>query len=285
MNHNPLFAPLWSRVILGILLAALYVPFAWMVIKALGGPVDWGLQWFQLVLENSVWMEALGRSLLVALIASSIATILGLGAAVSSYSRIRVWLELFSVVALVLPELVFALSLLSWFVTIKMQLSLMTVVISHVTFSLSFSYYLILSRFRQIDMTLLEVAEDLGATSWQTFTRVLLPLLAPSLGVSFVLCFLMSFDDFLISFFVSGAGSDTLPIKLYSSMKMGLSPQLHALATLMSVISSVGLYLVLSSSFVQQLFGSSAPQMTDSSLSEPKNVSQFENPLPETLPS
>lgn len=199
-------------------------------------------------------MSALGRSALVAVCASALSTLLGLGAAVASFSRLRPWLEIFSVVALVLPELVFALALLSWFVTLQFQLSLVTVVISHVTFSLSFSYFLILSRFRQIDVSLIEAAEDLGARPWQAFTRVLLPLLLPSMGVSFVLCFLLSFDDFLISFFVSGVGADTLPIKLYSAMKVGLSPELHALATLMSLVSGVALCFVLSSSFVQQMF-------------------------------
>lgn len=255
---NPFFAPRWTRAVIVAMLALLYVPFFWMVLRAFGGPTGWGLQWFEAVLSNQVWISALGRSALVAVCASALSTLLGLGAAVASFSRLRAWLEIFSVVALVLPELVFALALLSWFVTLQFQLSLVTVVISHVTFSLSFSYFLILSRFRQIDVSLIEAAEDLGAGSWQVFRRVLLPLLLPSLGVSFILCFLMSFDDFLISFFVSGVGSDTLPIKLYSSMKVGLSPELHALATLMSVLSGAALCFVLSSSFVQQLFRKTA---------------------------
>jgi spermidine/putrescine transport system permease protein len=251
--RNPLSAPKWTRAVIAAVLAALYIPFLWMLVRAFGGPTEWGLQWFEAVLQNSDWMQALGRSALVALAASAGATLLGLGAAVASKSRLGPWLEIFSVVALVLPELVFALSLLSWFVVLKLELSLMTVVLSHVTFSLSFSYFLILSRFRQIDPSLFEAARDLGASAWQTFRRVTFPLLMPSLGVSFLLCFLLSFDDFLISFFVSGAGSDTLPMKLYSSMKMGLSPQLHALATLMSLLSAAALYFVLSSSFVRSL--------------------------------
>ena len=98
----------------------------------------------------------------------------------------------------------------------------------------------------------------LGVWFMGVLAHLPLPLLLPSLGVSFILCFLMSFDDFLISFFVSGVGSDTLPIKLYSSMKVGLSPELHALATLMSVLSGAALCFVLSSSFVQQLFRKTA---------------------------
>lgn len=269
---NPLFAPAWTRVLLGLLLAALYVPFFWMVINAFGGPGDWGLQWFQGVLANDVWIEALGRSALVAVTASFLATFLGLGAAVASRSRLEKWLGLFSVAALVLPELVFALSLLTWFVRLGLELSLWTVVISHVTFSLSFSYYLILSRFRQIDASLFEAARDLGAGTWQTFRRVLFPLLLPATGVSFLLCFLLSFDDFLISFFVSGVGSDTLPIKLYASMKVGLSPQLHALATLMSGVSALALSAVLGSRFVQQFFHLSPPPAPEPSRNENRSA-------------
>ena len=250
---NPLAAPGWTRLTIKLVIIALYIPFIWMLVKAFGGPFNWGFQWFVQVIQNTVWMEALERSFMIAGVSSLIATAMGLGAAIASKSKMGRWLGLFSIVALVLPELVFALSLLSWFVTLQMQLSLLTIIISHITFSLSFSYFLVLSRFQQIDESLIEAASDLGASSWQTFKTVLLPLLVPSLGVSFLLCFLLSFDDFLISFFVSGPGYDTLPIKLYSSMKMGLSSQLHALATLMSIFSSLTLYLVLQTSFVQQM--------------------------------
>ncbi len=250
---NPLFAPRWTKYFLCLIFIFLYLPFAWMLVRSVGGPTEWGLQWYQQIFNNSAWMEALGRSCLIAILASLVATVLGLGAAVASRSRMAVILEAFSIVALVLPELVFALSLLIWFVALQMELSLITIMIAHVTFSLSFAYFLILSRFRQIDFSILEAAADLGATPWQTFIRVLLPLLFPAVGVSFLLCFILSFDDFLISFFVSGAGSDTLPIKLYSSMKTGLTPQLHALAALMSICSSAALYLGLHSSFIKQL--------------------------------
>lgn len=253
--RTPSSPPAWTRVIVVLVLIFLYVPFLWMLIRAFDGPSGWGFGWFAAVFDNRAWMEALGRSLLVAFAASAAATVLGLGAAVATPSRLGRWLSAFSVASLVLPELVFALSLLSWFVTLKLELGLATVILSHTTFSLSIAYFLILGRFRQIDPALLEAAADLGAGSLQVFVRVLLPLLAPSLGVSFALGFLLSFDDFLISFFVSGPASDTLPIKLYSSMKMGLTPSLHALAALMSGVSAAALFLILRSPQVRQVFG------------------------------
>jgi spermidine/putrescine transport system permease protein len=243
---NRLYAPFSARHLIWVLLLLLYLPFAWMIFSSVnlsgsGGAFDW----YEKVFANSSWMQAMGRSALVGIGASILATALGLGAVVASRGRMQKLLEFFSVVALILPELVFALSLLSWFVVLKFELSLWTVLIAHVTFSLSFSYFLILSRFRQIDRQLFEAAEDLGASAWQVLIRVQLPLLGPSLAVSALLCFLLSFDDFLISFFVIGVGSDTLPLTLYSSMKIGLSPELHALATVMAVVSSVVMYLVL----------------------------------------
>lgn len=252
---NRLYAPASARHLIWILLAALYLPFAWMILSSLhlsGGGVG-VFHWYERVFSNERWMDAMGRSFVIAVGTSSLATALGLGMVLSSRGRLQKVLELFSVLALILPELVFALSLLSWFVVLKFELSLWTVLIAHVTFSLSFSYFLILSRFRQIDRQIFEAAEDLGAGAWALFVRVQLPLLWPSLATSALLCLLLSFDDFLISFFVNGAGSDTLPLALYSSMKIGLSPELHALATVMSVVSSVVMYLVLKLSDLAKL--------------------------------
>lgn len=244
---NRLYAPASARHLIWILLAALYLPFAWMILSSLNFSADGAglFHWYGRVFSNERWMSAMGRSFAIAVGTSVLATALGLGMVISSRGRFQKVLELFSVLALILPELVFALSLLTWFVVLKFELSLWTVLIAHVTFSLSFSYFLILSRFRQIDRQIFEAAEDLGAGSLSLFTRVQLPLLWPSLATSGLLCFLLSFDDFLISFFVNGAGSDTLPLALYSSMKIGLSPELHALATVMSIVSSVVMYLVL----------------------------------------
>ena len=102
-----------------------------------------------------------------------------------------------------------------------------------------------------MDLSLIEAAQDLGASPFQAFWKVKLPLLGPTILSSFLVCFILSFDDFLISYFVNGVGSDTLPIKLYSAMKTGISPQLNALATIMALISG-GLLIAITRSNLRQ---------------------------------
>ena len=148
-------------------------------------------------------------------------------------------LEGLSYVSLVLPEIVFALALLSWFFLLSIPLGLTTVILAHVTFSISYVILTVGSRLAGFDPSLDDAARDLGASEVQILWKVTLPLLGPSMVASFLLSFLLSFDDFLITFFVNGVGSDTLPVKLYSYMKMGITPKLNALATLMWFLTAV----------------------------------------------
>jgi spermidine/putrescine transport system permease protein len=193
---------------------------------------------------------------LVAAISSLISTLFGAAAAIalqrSKFSAQKI-LELMSLISLVMPELIFALSLLSWFFIFKFQLSLATVIAAHVTFTLSFVLLTVSARLASLDRNIEQAAEDLGASPWQVLWRVIVPLLKPALGTAYILSFLLSFDDFLITFFTSGVGSDTLPIKLYSAMKLGHSPKLNALSSLMICFSVVVIALMLRSKAVKQM--------------------------------
>lgn len=230
-------APLWSFLILGMGFVALYVPLLVMATGAFWTPPEgWGIQAFEAVLANRYWMDALANSLWVGLISASGSTLLGGLAALAGPRR---FLALLLNLAMVLPEIVFALILLTWFAFLGFGLGLPTVVLSHITFSVSFSYLIIKGRLESLDPLLFEAASDLGAGAWVTLWRITLPMLRPALISSFFVAFLLSFDDFLISFFVNGVGTDTLPMKLYASMKMGMSAELNALATIMVVISAV----------------------------------------------
>jgi spermidine/putrescine transport system permease protein len=208
------------------------------------------------VLENPYWMDALIRSLWIAGAASILSTLLGLLAALALAGRKPGLLGGLISAAMVMPEIVFALTLLLWFSFLGLSLGLETLVLAHVTFSLSFAFWILRSRLEKLDPLLFEAAADLGASPSQSFFRVTLPLLIPSLGASVVLCFLLSFDDFLISFFVNGVGTDTLPIKLYSSMKTGMSNETNALAFLMSLLSGVGILALSRAKFLRGLLGS-----------------------------
>lgn len=246
-------SPVWARCLLWLSLALLYLPLVYMICGSFfdeGEGLNFTLRWYREIIEDYVLQEALGRSLMIAFCNGVVSTTFGTMAAVallkSEFLGKKV-LQGLSTMSLVMPELVFALSLLSWFFILKFELSFLTVLIAHVTFSLAFVILTVKSRLSSLDISIEDAAKDLGASEWTILFKVTLPLLKPALGTAFILVFLLSFDDFLITFFNSGAGSDTLPIKLYSAMRLGHTPKLNAMATLM-IVFSVGLILSISRS-------------------------------------
>lgn len=250
-------APAIARILLWLVLALLYVPILVMLAGSVlesGAPT---VKWFAQVFADVALGEALVNSLIVAVAASALATILGTMAALGihrSRSKWRLAVESLSVVSLIFPEIVFALSLLSWFFVLGLQLGLVTVVIAHVSFSLSYVMMTVSARLANMDVSLEDAARDLGASEGQVIRSILLPLLKPAIFGGFVLSFLLSFDDFLITYFVNGVGQDTLPIKLYSAMKMGVSPKLHALSSLMFLFTVAFLWILFKSQVLKALF-------------------------------
>lgn len=247
--------PTWVQFVFWIAIAALFLPLIVLLVSSLretsaDGTSQLTFRWYQDAISDPVLLPALGRSLIVALFSSVCATALGtLGALTLNRWKTRGYqvLAAMSALSLALPELVLALSLLSWFALIGLPLSLSTVVIGHITLSLPFASLVIAARMKVLSPKIDDAARDLGASEWQVFSKINLPLLKPALMTSFLLCFLLSFDDFLVAFFTTGAGSDTLPVTLYSLMKSGLTPKLHALASLTLIGSSVLCWLLLRS--------------------------------------
>lgn len=243
-RHRPR-PPRFVTVVLPTALIALYLPLLVMLIASFtdaqpGGPSSATLRWYQEVFQDPSLWEALSRSFLVAGGSSILSTVLGLlGAlALDKWSfRGRVLLRSLSGVSLMLPELVLALSLLSWFALFGISLTLWTVIAAHVTLTLPFVILVIGARLKGLDPAYDDAARDLGAKEWQVLTRVTLPLLFPAVVSGFLLAFLISFDDFLVTFYTNGAGEDTLPVRLYSMMKQGLSPKIQALSSIMLLVS------------------------------------------------
>lgn len=243
-RHRPR-PPGFVTVVLPLALLALYLPLLVMLIASFtdappDGPSSATLRWYQEVLEDPELWAALSRSFLVAGGSSLLSTTLGLlGAlALDKWSfRGRMVLRTLSGVSLMLPELVLALALLSWFALFGIGLTLWTVIAAHVTLTLPFVILIIGARLKGLDPAYDDAARDLGAKEWQVLTRVTLPLLFPAVASGFLLAFLISFDDFLVTFYTNGAGSDTLPVRLYSMMKQGLSPKIQALSSIMLVVS------------------------------------------------
>jgi spermidine/putrescine transport system permease protein len=138
----------------------------------------------------------------------------------------------------VLPEIVQGLSLLVWFVALRVTLGATSIVLAHITFSVSYVLLTVKSRLQTFDETLEEAARDLGASTWQTFRFVTFPLVAPAVLSGGLMAFTLSFDDFLITFFTAGPGSETLPVRIYSMIKFGVSPEIHALSTVLLVATA-----------------------------------------------
>lgn len=237
-------APKLAKAVFWLILVLLYLPIFVMLLGSVSDFKNdhWDLtvRWFIEVINDESLMGALKNSLTVGLTSSVISTFCGTAAAVGLYrssSRFHWVMEGLSMVSLIFPEIVFALSLLSWFFILKLELGLQTVVIAHVSFSLSYVLMTVNSRLVTLDPSLEDAARDLGASEWMILKTVILPLLRPAIIGGFILSFLLSFDDFLITYFVNGVGQDTLPVKLYTAMKMGVTPKLNALSSVMFLMT------------------------------------------------
>ena len=199
------------------------------------------LKWYiRLMDEPSIW-HALTNTLIIATVATLASMVLGTSAAFALHrfagSRIQKLHYSIIYTPLVLPEILMGLSLLLFFVQLKVRLGLTTIAIAHVTFCLSYVAMTVLARLQDFDFAIVEAAQDLGAGWWTTVWRVLLPMLAPGILAGGLLAFTLSIDDFVISFFVAGPGSTTLPIKIYSMIKYGAPPLINALSTLLLAVT------------------------------------------------
>ncbi len=212
-------------------------------------------------LPNVMVWDALRNSLVVAVVTTIIATILGTALAIA-LERFR-WpgrslIEALVFLPIIIPEITMAISLLVFFslgfqlienlTGIKLVLGVPTVIIGHITFSISFVVVTVRARLAELDPALEEAALDLGANEWQTLQKVTLPLIAPSIVSAALLAFTLSLDDFVITFFTNGVGGTTLPIFVHGMIKYSVTPAINAISTLMLLAS---LLLVVASSTMQ----------------------------------
>ncbi|MDP3851823.1 MAG: ABC transporter permease [Luteolibacter sp.] len=197
--------------------------------------------WYERLLQRDDLWTALMNSLQVAAIASIGAMILGTCAAFALHryrSRLQISHEILITMPLVLPEILMGMSLLLLFVSLGQQLSLVTVTIAHVTFCISYVTLVVQARLQDFDFQIVDAARDLGATRFQAFRKVVLPLLAPGILAGGLLAFTLSVDDFVVTFFVKGPGADTLPVVIYSMIKKSREfPVINALSTLLLLVT------------------------------------------------
>lgn len=208
--------------------------------------------WYGVLFNDSQMGSALRLSLWVAFWSTVISTILGtLAALAMERYRFRGKLTFDGVLYLpiIIPDIAMALSTLLFFVIIGITLSRYTILIAHVAFNIAFVAIIVRARLADMDRDLEEAAADLGADEWTTFRKITLPLLMPGIVAAALLAFTLSLDDFVITFFVAGPGSTTLPVRVYSMIRFGLSPEVNAVSTLMFAGSTI---LVVISLLVQR---------------------------------
>lgn len=237
--------------------AFLYLPILLLVIYSFNASrlvTVWGglsTKWYGELLHDQKVLDAAWLSLKVALTAASAATVLGTLAAVAlvRFRRFpgRTLFSAMVAAPLVMPEVMTGLALLLLFVALEQALgwpagrSMTTIVIAHITFCVSFVTVVVRSRLVQMDPALEEAALDLGAKPVRIFFVITLPLIAPALAAGWLLAFTLSIDDVVISAFVTGPGATTLPIVIFSKVRLGVSPEINALASIVVVV--VGLVI------------------------------------------
>lgn len=201
-------------------------------------------KWYGELFQNEAFLDAAWVTIKVAVISSSIATVLGTMAA---YVLVRAGRfagrTLFSgmiYAPLVMPEVITGLSLLLLFIGIGLDRGVMTIVLAHTTFSMCYVSVVVSSRLVSFDKSLEEAALDLGCSPWDAFRLVTLPIIAPAVISGWLLAFTLSLDDLVIASFTSGPSATTLPIKIFSAVRLGVSPEINALSTIMILIVTIG---------------------------------------------
>jgi ABC-type spermidine/putrescine transport system permease subunit II len=240
-----------------LVFAFLYAPIAIVVVYAFNGGrqvLNWegfSARWFGEALRDDVITDALRNSLVIGLGNAMVACVLGTMLALSlprMWQAIRVPLDALVTMTLVTPEIVFGIAALVFFTEVGITLGLKTILIAHVVFNASVVALVVRARFAGMGQAYEEASYDLGAGPLSTFRQVTLPRLAPAILAGGLLAFTFSFDDFYTSFFVSGAGTTTLPLFVFSSLRFGVSPVVNATAVMilgLTLISIVVAYVVL----------------------------------------
>ena len=233
---------IFLRAWLWLVYAFLYVPILVVIVYSFNNAkystawkgFTW--KWYAQCLNNTSLIDAALNSLSVGTLSATLATILGTLAAITlqrhSFSGKRLLYGGIYVLT-VSPDIVMGISLLIFFIAVRLPLGFVSLVTAHITLALPFVILTVLARFAKFDNSLIEAAKDLGATEYKAFRHIILPLIMPSVAAGWLLAFTLSVDVVLISFFVAGPGYEVLPLKIYSMVRLGVKPDINALSAIM----------------------------------------------------
>jgi spermidine/putrescine transport system permease protein len=244
MRTDTLGLPVRSlRAYLWLVYAFLYLPIAVVVLLSFneaGLPTAWSgfsLKWYGALASSPKILSAAGNSLVVAAAVTVVSTVLGtlLAFAVEARGRKRGAGLLDGILAmpLIIPDIVLAIALLSFFTALQWTLGLYSIILAHVTFDLAYVCMVVRTRLKHFDFALVEASADLGAGSFRTFLKIVMPSILPGVVAAALLAFTLSVDEFIIAYFTAGAGSasTTLPMQIYAMIRFGVTPEINALAT------------------------------------------------------
>jgi len=238
--------PRFLRVLMGLFLVWTFAPIAVVVLfsfnsgKSLQNFDGISTQWYSDFFGDQQLRESLIASLEIALVTMVVATVLGSLLAfglVRSRNRLSPVTNVMMLIPLVVPEIVAGVTALLLFTQIGLRLSLTTIILAHITFSISYVTVIVRGRLAALNREVEEAAMDLGATRMQTMRLVVLPAVWPAILAAGLLTFALSFDDFVLSFFTTGEEVQPLPVRIYSSIRFGVTPTINAIGTLMMLVS------------------------------------------------
>lgn len=231
----------WQIIYLSVFFVVLYLPVLSVILYSFNANAStakwtgWTLDWYQQLFNDRVIGQAFVISIEVAVLTAIVSAVLGTAAAVISLSlteRMKKAVQWVMLLPLLVPEVALGVSLLMFFNALRLPFGHLTLVLSHSLFCVPYVYVMVRLRLAEIDREIIESARDLGATKWQAIRTIVLPLVMPSIITSALLAIAMSLDDVVISTYMSGPRATTLPVHIFSMMRVGVTPKVNALCTL-----------------------------------------------------
>lgn len=240
-----------SRLYTGCIMAFLYLPIAVLIVysfnqnKSRGAWTGFTLDWYRKLFTNEMILSAFMNTLIVALVSSIFATVIGTAAAIG-INNMNKWMKkgirTLTYIPIMSPEIIMGVSLMLLFVFLRtrigipLELGLTTLILAHITFNIPYVIFNVLPKLRQMDKYAYDAALDLGCNEWQAFYKVVIPEISPGIMAGFLMAVTYSLDDFVISYFTSGPTSQTLPLAIWGQLRRRVSPEMNALSTIIFVV-------------------------------------------------
>ena len=232
---------LWGGALFAYLF--LYLPLVIVVVYSFNDSrlnaewVGFTTKWYVKLFNNDEMITAAVNSLIIGVTSSVIATVLGTLAGIALHRFKLKFLPFLVLTPIAIPEILMGVSLLIFFVMINLTLGMVSIILAHVAFCIGFVASVVRARMQGMDDSLVEAARDLGATPWQAFRLVTLPQILPGIMAGALMAFTLSIDDFVITFFTAGVGASTLPLQIYSMIKIAVTPEVNAVSSLLMLLT------------------------------------------------